>query len=504
MKKSNVICLFFVFIVFGNNSFGAQSLFKDLDPDPMPLGAPKKSDVCLSSRWPHPRTPDDPYETFAVAKSFHATRLEWVYTDDPEFIAKARRKGYRLMATLNATHPDIAPVEQYQQGRMYHPDGTMFCPPWMTWEPLNYMGCANTPQYINNVMARAIRIMDAGAEGLQFDDPAMNSHHSRYREVCFCGYCEKGFKEYLQENFSHTEQKELGIDNPGTFNYTQYRNTVPKKEQSAKLREVFVQYQDAITRNYHRRIHETLEKIYKREIPFSSNNSSISWHSPYDMFDYGMCELGQHASSPKYLYEKMRQTREMGKAQVLTFHNEDLALTRKLIGTCQALGANPLVPWDVWIKGAHRYYGTPEQYADLYGFIRANAPLLDGYVTVTGQGREVEADPLSPAALSDEDIFAVIRAKPDLSGPIVIHMVDWSDTPAPFTLSLQTSLLPRRPASFTLHTPAPWDACRHQQAADSGDYAPLTVNRSFPAQDNGSTINVNLPAIGPWAMLVLD
>ena len=62
-------------------------------PRVLPPGAPKYSDVSLSSRTPHPRKAGDPYDTFEAARAFHATRLDWVNTDDADFVRRIHEEG---------------------------------------------------------------------------------------------------------------------------------------------------------------------------------------------------------------------------------------------------------------------------------------------------------------------------------------------------------------------------------------------------------------------------
>ena len=113
----------------------------------LPEGAPKYSDVCFSSRWPHPRNPQDTLETFSAACSFHATYINWVYTTDPAFIRKADSLGYKLQVALTPTLPDL-PLgsTSHQQGRLLNRQGLPVSAPWMKgWD--YWWGCANNPEF---------------------------------------------------------------------------------------------------------------------------------------------------------------------------------------------------------------------------------------------------------------------------------------------------------------------------------------------------------------------
>ena len=54
-------------------------------------------------------------------------------------------------------------------------------------------------------------------------------------------------------------------------------------------------------------------------------------------------------------------------------------LIRTSIAFSYALGAQMMVPWDIYLPTPHaaRYYGLASQYGDLYAFVRAHAELLD-------------------------------------------------------------------------------------------------------------------------------
>ncbi len=474
-------------------------LFKTFKAEPIAKGAPRKSDVCLSSRWPRPKDANDPYDTFDICEKFHATRLEWVYTQDREFIARANKRGLDVMATLNATMPDVPGIEVYEKGRMVHPDGSLHVAPWMTWQPPPYMGCANSKEYKANMMARAKKILDAGARGLQFDDPYMNCH-SRHWDICFCDYCNTGFRAYLKKKLSESELAELGIEDIDTFSYKAYRHGGGKSEQ---LKSHFVDYQTAVTLAYHRSIHNTLREQYGEEISFSSNNSSIRWDPPFDMFDYGMCELHHSLSFPKTMYQRMKLTYSLGKSQVVSFHNTTAA-GRRIIGSLYALGANPLVPWDVWVKGTSRYYGKPAEFADLYGFVRANAQCFDGYSMVTVESFDIDDENGDLVSIEGGEIFAVLRAVPGFDKPLVLHLIDWSDPPAAFKLHIAEDQLPMSIKSVKLLRPVEYDRAKHADAEKSGDYSNLSKMVQVNITRKNGVITINVPTLDPWALLVFE
>jgi len=97
---------------------------------------------------------------------------------------------------------------------------------------------------------------------------------------------------------------------------------------------------------------------------------------------------------------------------------------------------------DIYIKGKVRYHGSPADYADLYKFVRDQAILLDGYedaaYLVPGTAADSRYLIRPPVTISgNTNCCAFVRAIPDkVNSPIVIHLVDWSDTHSGFDLTL--------------------------------------------------------------------
>lgn len=65
-------------------------------------GAPRASAVCMRSLTARPAHKGDPHDTLAAIRGFHATRLEWTYGDDPEFIKKVHSLGVEYGGALAA------------------------------------------------------------------------------------------------------------------------------------------------------------------------------------------------------------------------------------------------------------------------------------------------------------------------------------------------------------------------------------------------------------------
>jgi hypothetical protein len=212
----------------------------------------------------------------------------------------------------------------------------------------------------------------------------------------------------------------------------------------------------------------------------------------------------------------MREATALGRCQVVTMpkksDRDDLdgwcRLTRQTIAMAYACGGQCMVPWDVYMpRDAPRYFGTPEQYADLFGFIRANAPYLDGYEYAGALGPGISCDLYGedgPVQLSaGSPVCAVARAIPGAAkAAVVVHLVDFSDDPQPFGLTLNPSaFFGEKPLKLTLLAPAPYDKSRHAEAEATRSYGALS--KATPLE-GGYATGVSLPALRPWGLLVVE
>ncbi len=267
-------------------------------------------------------------------------------------------------------------------------------------------------------------------------------------------------------------------------------------------------YDDAAA--FFRDVHGRLRKAIGRDIPMSCN---LAWNEKRrfggrgapitSLFDFGMSELGRGDVSPQFLTQAAADTRRRGKFIVYTtFHALDVPTYRRAIAGCYANGMLFVVPWDQYAgTKADRVFSKPEDLADLYGFVRASAALLDGYEAVTGGGAKGEGLVSVPGK---SGVRLWVRAKPgDRAAPVVVHAVDWN-APAPVRVRLNRQwLFAGRPLSVGLRVPTPYDADAHKRAESEQHYAELATARTLPAERDGPWTVVNLPPLTPWAILAV-
>lgn len=481
-----------------------------------PEGAPRPSDVCFSTRWPRPTNPNDPHDSFASARAFHATRLDWLYTQgNVEFIRRAKERGHTISATVNSTLPDGLGSRSYTIGRARYLDGTPVIASWMrAWGA--YWGCCNHPDYRRLYLEFALADIDLGADHLQTDGELGNIHLPDWGG-CFCEHCMAGFRDFLGENTTAELRADLGIADPAAFDYGDYlrdRGTDSGVHRrlwrgDPRLADLFVEFQQESMVRFYEDTFAAINAHAGRHVPQSGNRAG-PYLPHHRFFDYLMAETYPHREGvPRLLYhERIVPSREAGKPYVFTYVTDDVPLTRRFIALSYALGAHVIVPWDVYTgSDTPRVFATPEDYADLYGFVRASAGLLDGYeeAAVCGPGWDDRRWGDRPPVRVDApgDVYAAVRAVPgDATAPVAVHLVDYSEVPGPFRVVLDPArFFGDRPLKLSLIMPARYDAAAHEQAAETGDYAALAARADLPG---GLATQVEIPALNPWGILLVE
>jgi len=139
-------------------------------------------------------------------------------------------------------------------------------------------------------------------------------------------------------------------------------------------------------------VNARFKKRIGRHVPMSCN---LAWnesrfggrgHAVATQFDFGMAEFFARLLKPETLMFAARDTERRGKAMIYTGGaHMSKADIRVAIAGCYANGINYIVPWDQFTGiGKPRMFGKPEDFADLYGFVRGVARCLDGYEAAVG------------------------------------------------------------------------------------------------------------------------
>lgn len=491
-------------------------------PHARAFGAPRAADVCFSTRWPRPLGPNDPHDSLAAARAFHATRLDWLYLTgrpaDRDFIAEAKARGYSVGGTLNSNLPDAPDARTYTRGRTVNLLGEPLADPWTASWGARF-GCPNNPEYATVFLAHARYALEMGVDQFQMDGPQFNdimvSHGG-----CFCADCLAGFREFLAAHSTAAQREEWGIGDLATFDYAKFLTAlgtppnvgIAAWKGPADLRDRYREYQVAAGVRFLGEMHERVNELAGRRIAYSCNAARDFLTTYHRVHDYAQCEsYPDREGVPAYLYEQLlRPGRELGTSFLFTFVSDDVEHTRRFIATAYALGSNVIVPWDVFTGfKTPRVFAEPEQFADLYGFVRAVAPWLEGYeeAAVVGAGirdPRFAADRPPVQVWAAAPVLAVVRARPaETEAPVVVHLVAASPEPTgPVRLAFDPHrFFGDRPLKVRFLAPPPYAAAEHEQAETTGDYRALAPVTELV---DGRVGMVELPAVSPWGMVVFE
>ena len=495
-------------------------------PRVLPDGAPKASDVIIRSLTLRKGKDEHQHDTLRALSDFHVTRLEWAYIRDKDAIAQFRKSGRLFGGAASSALSHVAKLEagsNYADLACVDRRGEPVIPSWKrTWRPPgSWWMCANNPTLEQGYLKYLKSCLDAGAQVMQRDEPGGNARAIDWGG-CFCDHCMRAFRDYLAENTTADERKQLGISDLGTFDYRELleRQDAPVgddfKRFGGPLKQRFVDFQFEATIAFHKRTRRALDQYAGRRVAFSCNNGCRRWTPIELVFDWCFGELSYRDARGDFIHAAMRQATALGRRQVVTMpkksDREELdlwcRLTRQTIAMAYASGGHCMVPWDVYMpRDAPRYFGTAGQYADLFGFIRANSQYFDGYEYAGALGPGIVCDlygedgPVRVPA--GKPVCAVVRAIPgEADGAVVVHLVDWSDNPQPLRLTLNPeAFFGDKPLKLTLLTPAPYDKSRHAVAEETRSYGRLS---STTPLDGGYATSVSLPALGPWGLVVVE
>jgi len=264
-------------------------------------------------------------------------------------------------------------------------------------------------------------------------------------------------------------------------------------------------------------IHPIFEKEIGRHITISCN---LAWNGsmfggkgePVAMlFDYGMVEMTRDKVRPDFFWNACKDARERGKALVYTsWQNLGVDNYRLAIAGCYANGMLFMVPWDQF-GGINkpRVFSRPEDMADLYGFVQANARYLDGYEDAAAVGYKLkdsrwENNPVLKMEQGDK-VSCFVRARPgEEDAEVVVHLIEWGEGQA-FKIKLRNDAFFRGGKIFTaLLRPIPYEAEMHEKAEKSKDYSSLSRKTDLQTTEKDGWTIVEIPRLEPWGILIVS
>ncbi len=561
INKFRYSVYFAIFLVlFSVISIQAGTVHDVVKSYPRPGYIPSADDVSIRSLNFRPRNKEDDQDTFEAIKSFHATRLEWVYLNfhpkEKKLIDKVKRMGLVFGASgepANGVDVELAAGRDYVAFSIKDLNGEpIFMEHSRHWVKPIYPGCVNNPVYRKRHLEYYIKNVKWGAETLQRDSSGCIYHFASVGRGCYCEYCLEGFREYLKENFDPSElENKFDIEDIDTFNYKEwlFNKGLTAKHVHGLIRadhinnplfKPFLDFQANANAQFFKELRTALNIHAMKFVPFSHNNTSHQiWGRPHDdIFDFAISEIVLKSSNPAHIYGAASTAREWGQVQVFGTpksvgkgytQTELNPIKRQVIATSYASGGLCRVPWDMFEDtkdGAGRYFGKPEHFADLYGFVRAIPEYLESYEDAGAIGPDIEEKRYGekPVTINSdkENIYAFIRAIPkDKDVPIVIHLVDWNKQKEDFEVILNNdSFFPGKEIKVSMLTPVKYNKRLHDQAWDkaqqmlkygeklsskqSSAYSELVEKSKLKTNsDNGKT-KVKVKAVKPWAVLVIE
>ena len=447
---------------------------------------PKLSDVCMRL-FRLDQKGVSAERMIAAGHDFHITRGVWSYIDDEAFIKSVQAQGWQFQATLNLilTNPALALRDRdgipircnvLRDGRKLIRDSAGHI---LDDKVSPFRADLANPEFRRLYLERAKRLVDTGVNSFQRDDPDE-------------GHFEWGDKWGREGR----------------------RDPIP----------------DGELLEFHRWARTAIEKYAGRKLTFSVNYHD---NSPFmQVFDYRMTEVRirsmdgvKSTLGPQQVREIGLEARRANKLFMLTGQEDRPAEDYRWVwATSYATGNLFIVPWDQFqnvtldpvtlnplipMNSLPRIFIAPEKFADLTGFVRANADILDGYEEAAVGGYDLQDErfgkeaPLRVEGGSGK-LSAFLRAKPgDANAPVVIHLVE-REQGAASTLRLPTArFFGTNAIKVTLREPLPYDAALHAKAENDKNYRSLVREVPLAKTTEGAWTLVSVPALNPWGILVV-
>jgi hypothetical protein len=263
------------------------------------------------------------------------------------------------------------------------------------------------------VVAAIQEAVQLGASSIQFDDPQLQMFASNNQGGDFNPAMQQGFAAWLRSHAAPAAVKAAGLQDLGSGGsaYRDWlssqhgvRNTADYRQRLRQLPStpLWLAYTRHTVLQWHRQMRAQAARLAGRPVPWSMNlgglyeplaSNSFFFLAP--LADYSMAET-QIKDWPLQVMQAAT-ARALGMGFVPSIKPLSLAENRTGIASLYALGGQVVVPWDVYDgndaqgKGK-RFFGAPDDYADLYAFVRAHPALFDNLESTPVVGVVVPVD----------------------------------------------------------------------------------------------------------------
>ena len=479
-------------------------------------------DVLMRSLYPWPKNDADTKNTINTAQAFHVDHIVWIYENDADYNKQVRNAGMEIGTTMAANAREAwsgilskeeidslvarFTIRGLNQEQILYDHFKKFGPSAWT---QHFIPDQTNPDWREYYINYLVGLYSTGISTIHRDDPGSNWWAARAGGN-FTDRAIEFFRDYLAANFSKEELQELGVDEVSTFDVRKHFLSLGASDgnfytwRGSPLRPIFEKAMLEADRRFFLDVKSAVEERTGRRIPWSLNTAGAVL--PFEeAFDFRISEFQAHHNQPRTILAFRDYALDAGILQAwVTMVQRDYAEdpawvdnTRRNIATMYATGMLPLVPWDMYMHDAPRYYGSPREFGDLFAFVAANRALLDDHERIAESGidlqsglyqwlpnqetRQVFADDASAVWINQPNIFAFVRAKEDRSS-VVVHLVDWNPSPSRFEIAFSPAgLVGTQHAELTLLRPG---------------HDPVR----FPHYAGES---IEIPGLAPWGMLVV-
>ncbi len=332
-------------------------------------------------------------------------------------------------------------------------DGERILVPWLWDHEHNghpaYWFCSNAPGYREFLRYQTRMATITDIEGLHIDDYA-GTAGTEWRGGCFCEHCMAAFREYVRENVAAERLEECGVTSPEGFDYGEflrgqgittddYRRKVGS---TLPLGPEYLTFQYRAAAEWVAEIRAYAEELVGHPLLLSVNSSasnpkSLVISSTLSYFCGEVHHEAEERAVPKAPIFTFKLGDALDRPQVCTASGQDWAyvmehnlpgLVRTWVAQAYAYGHQLMAPHRQWAytqeKGTHWYESTPEDYADLYRFVRANAELFDGYEAAAQVGLVYSNAAFRRNATEARDACATL-ARANIPFRLLIAGDDW-------------------------------------------------------------------------------
>jgi hypothetical protein len=346
---------------------------------------PNKSDVIFSTRFKRP-------EAVEISKAFKATRIEWVYSTDREFVRSLQTVAPWFGGAVSSTI--TLPSEE---GLALDIEGKPVVAPWMKSWGAKWI-TTTSPAARDALISLAKQYLELGAKSIQVDDPLLQ-FAARGWGGDFSESSLQGFRDFLKNHPDKKNIQALGLDAPG-FDYRKHlaerygirtNSEYLEKQRTLPESPYWNAYLKQSVLSHFVEFRKILDASAGKRVPLSMNLSLFGPDAKRDQFalvqfaDYAMVETKINDFDILTLQAATYRSLGMGYApSILPLSRQE---NRAAISYLYALGGQPIVPWDTFVNQGPdekptRFFGTPTDYADIYQFVRANADIFDGHELV--------------------------------------------------------------------------------------------------------------------------